>query len=63
MNCGDFVALAAPHFANPPFGATFAMGGVSALLVALGFLRHQAKRWGKAEAIAPPRFGTVPGDG
>ena len=60
---GVFVALAGHLFAHPPFGATFAMGGVSALLVALGFLRHQAKRWGKAEAIAPPRFGTVPGDG
>ena len=53
---GVLVAAALQILIHPATSVTTVSGAASAVLVAVGFLRHQRMRWQRAEDVAPPRF-------
>ena len=53
---GVFAALAVQVFTRPARTIPVATGVVFATVIALGFLRHEATRWRRAEEMAPARF-------
>jgi hypothetical protein len=59
---GVFVAVALEVIARPATAITVSAGAVSAILVALAYLRHGTSRWRTAEESPPARFPT-PTDG
>jgi hypothetical protein len=59
---GVFVAVALQVIARPARAITVSAGAVSAILVALAYLRHGTSRWRTAEESTPARFAS-PTDG
>ena len=53
---GVFAALAVQVFIRPDRTIPVATGVVFATVIGLGFLRHEATRWRRAEEMAPARF-------
>jgi len=50
---GVFVAITIGYAFRPPVWATAAVGGLAAVLLALGFLTHQRRAWNRVDAAVP----------